>query len=209
MYWKRATYALDSGRSWGLARTRPMAATLAQNNFYGRLAMKRTAVAAIFVIASGAASAFDVDGYRSGMASADVAAIAHRQGLEMWQFGSIPGAWATGIRAQSRIDATFSFCPSTGLVSYSHSLDPDNVYLPTMERTIAAWGQPQVGVRRQVWTGPGGGDIESIVMLWKRSDGTELTVSFTPEGRDGAGALRYNRSASVSYLDGLRVCAAK
>ena len=38
--------------------------------------MKKTAVAVMFLIASGAASAFDVDGYRSGMTPADVATVA-------------------------------------------------------------------------------------------------------------------------------------
>ena len=170
--------------------------------------MKKTAVAVMFLIASGAASAFDVDGYRSGMTPADVATVAQRQGLEMWQMANMPGDWAIGIRAQYRIDATFAFCAPTGLVSYSHSLDPDNAYLLTIERTIAAWGQPKINVRRQVWTGPGGGEIESIDMLWKRGDGTELSVSYTPEGRDGAGALRYNRGASISYLDRPRTCPA-
>ena len=51
-----------------------------------------------------------------------------------------------------------------------------------------------------------GVDIESIDMLWKRGDGTELSISFTPEGRDGAGTLRYNRGTSISYIDRSRVC---
>lgn len=170
--------------------------------------MKKTAIATMFLIMSSAAAAFDVDGYRSGMTPAEVAAIAQRNGLEMWQMPNMPGAWAIGIRAQYRVDATFAFCAPTGLVAYSHSLDPDNAYLPAVERAIAAWGQPKVSVRREVWTGPGGGDVESIDMLWKRSDGTELSVSFGPEGRDGKGALRYNRGASIGYVDRLRTCAA-
>ena len=168
--------------------------------------MKKTAIAAMLLITCGAASAFDVDGYRSGMTPADVAAIAQRQGLETWQMANMPDDWAIGIRAQSRIDATLAFCAPTGLIAYSHPLDPDNAYLPTVERTITAWGQPKVSVRRLVWSGPGGGNIESIEMVWKRGDGTELSISLVPEGRDGAGALRYNRGASISYIDRSRVC---
>jgi len=168
--------------------------------------MNKIAIAALLMLASGAALAFDVDGYRSGMTPDDVAAIAQRQGLDMWQIANMPGDWAIGTRAQYRIDSTFAFCAPAGLISYSHSLDPDNAYLPTVQRTIAAWGQPKVSVRRLVWSGPGGGDIESIDMLWKRGDGTELSISFTPEGRDGAGTLRYNRGTSISYIDRSRVC---
>ncbi|MFM0060980.1 hypothetical protein PQR64_35740 [Paraburkholderia phytofirmans] len=168
--------------------------------------MKKMAIAVVLMIASGATLAFDVDGYRSGMTPGQVAAMADRQGLDMWQMADVPGDWAIGIRAQYRIDATFAFCAPAGLFAYAHSLDPDNAYLPAVERTIAAWGQPKVSVQRVAWSGPGGGDIQSIDMLWKRGDGTELSISFTPEGRDGAGALRYNRGTSISYIDRSRVC---
>jgi hypothetical protein len=170
--------------------------------------MKKAAIAAMFLVASSAASAFDVDGFHSGMTPADVAAIAQRQGLEMWQTQSA-GTYATGIRSQYRIDGSFAFCPATGLVAYSHDLDPDNAYLPAVERTLAAWGQPTVSVRRGVWPGPGGGDIATIDMVWKRADGTQLMISSNPEGRDGSGVLRYKRSASISYVDRSRVCPGK
>ncbi|WP_141723538.1 hypothetical protein [Burkholderia sp. A2] len=85
------------------------------------------------------------------MTPADVAAIAQQQGLEMRQIVNTSGDWAIGIRSQYRIDATFAFCAATGLFSYSHSLYPDNAYLPAVECTIAARRQPKVSVRRQVY----------------------------------------------------------
>jgi hypothetical protein len=168
--------------------------------------MNKSAIAAMLLIASSAASAFDVDGFHSGMTPADVAAIAQRQGAEAWEYQ--PGMWATGIRSQYRIDGTFSFCASTGLVSYSRSLDPDADYLPTVERTLSALGQPKVTVRRGPNPGPGGGDVQSIDLLWAHDRTSEILISLIPEGRDGKGALRYNRAASVSYLDRTRLCPA-
>jgi len=73
----------------------------------------------------------------------------------------------------------------------------DNAYLPDVERTIAAWGQPKVSVRRLSGRDRVVATSNQIDMLWKRGDGTELSISFSPEGRDGAGALRYNRGTSI------------
>ncbi len=91
-------------------------------------------------------------------------------------------------------------------MAYSKAIDPDNDYVPTLERNLSSWGQPKVSVRRQPWSGPGGGDIVSLDNLWKRGS-DEINLSFSPEGRDGKGGLRYNRGAFLSYADRSRVCA--
>jgi len=169
--------------------------------------MKKTATGAILLIAASTALAFNVDGFRSGMTPAEVAATAQQQGAEMWQIGATN--YATGQRSQQRLDGTFSFCPATGLIAYSTDLDAENGYLPAVERALTAWGQPTVSLRHTRWLGQGGGDISLIEMKWKQPHGTEVAISSNPDGRDGSGALRYKRSASISYLDRSRVCHSK
>ncbi|MGF6771124.1 glycerate kinase [Paraburkholderia sp. GAS199] len=94
------------------------------------------------------------------------------------------------------------------MVAYSKNMDADSEYVPTVERSMNMWGQPKVLVRHMPWPGPGGGETQDVTMLWRQGT-TEITVSFTPEGRDGKGALRYNRTASIAYVDKARVCGTK
>ncbi|MDT4878965.1 hypothetical protein FQZ97_1146030 [compost metagenome] len=140
------------------------------------------------------------------MTPAEAAAVISNRGLEVWEIQG--GMWAFGIRSQARVDGTFTVCQRFGLMAYARDLDPDSDYLPTLERTLTSWGQPAVSVRRGPWPGPGGGDVQTIDMKWKRA-ADEVTLSLSPEGRDGKGALRYNRGASISYVDRSRLCPAR
>ena len=93
------------------------------------------------------------------------------------------------------IYASLSFC-NNRLVSIIRTVDPDTDFLTYAQDYLRDYGQPTVNVRKQPWTGKNGGDITALELVWIR-DGIRRDVSFSPEGRTGAGELRYIRSASV------------
>ncbi len=91
-----------------------------------------------------------------------------------------------GIRSLPRVDGTFSFCERSGLVAYTRNIDPDSDYIPTIEARDQRMDSLAVSIRRLPRPGPGGGDVQDVVMQWKQGS-TEIEVTFSPEGRDGAG----------------------
>ena len=140
--------------------------------------------------------AFEVDGFRSGMTREQLTTEAVNRGLEVKEgpYGSI----LIGKFAEYRIVGSFGFC-GDALIAYSHSIDFDVDYIPTLRTTIERLGQPQrVRTLQSPWSGSGGGNVQSVGMTWYTGN-DRINLSFNPEGRDGKGQLRYFRSASIDY----------
>lgn len=142
------------------------------------------------------ASAFDVDGFHSGMTREQLSVSAKELGLEVKEVS--PVSWVIGKFAENRIDGSFSFCDKS-LVSYSRDLDFDIDYVPTLRSLIQKYGQPKRILSEQMpWSGPGGGSFNNVEILWYKDD-DRFTLSFSPEERDGEGKLRHLRGAWVAY----------
>jgi hypothetical protein len=94
------------------------------------------------------------------------------------------------------IYASLSFC-NNRLWSVIRTVDPDRDLLAYAQDYLREYGQPTVNLRKQPWRGKNGGDITTLDFIWIR-DGIRRGVTLTPEGRTGAGELRYVRNASVS-----------
>lgn len=116
-----------------------------------------------------------------------------------------PG-WATGVIAKPLSDVTgddsdiyagVSFCNGT-LVSVSRNIDPDTEFPTYVEKWLRDLGQPRVSLRREPWTGPGGGEIVTLEFDWSH-DGVKSMLMLHPEGRTGSGQLRYTRAAAVFF----------
>jgi hypothetical protein len=93
------------------------------------------------------------------------------------------------------IYASLAFC-NNRLVSVIREVDPDTDFLPYAQDYLREYGQPTVTIQKQPWTGKSGGDITVLQLVWIRGV-IRREVTFVPEGRTGAGELRYVRSASV------------
>jgi hypothetical protein len=95
----------------------------------------------------------------------------------------------------ANIYASVSFCKDR-VWGLTREVDPDTELLTYLQDYMREYGQPTVSVEKQPWTGQNGGDITSLKFLWVHG-GVITWVSLVPEGRTGAGELRYSRSASV------------
>lgn len=156
----------------------------------------RFAVFMCGVIFCSISAAFDLDGVYSGMTREQVRSFFAERGLEARDLGTT-GLLIGDFKA-NRIDGSVSFC-GDGLVWYSKSIDFDAAYIQTFQDLVKKFGQPQrVTVEKNPWTGPGAGYVYGIGMRWV-SKKDEITLFFYPEGRDGHGAIRYSRAASVIY----------
>lgn len=143
------------------------------------------------------ANAFDIDGFRSGMTREQLILEAKNRGLEAKE--SAYGSWIIGEFATYRIDGNFSFC-GEGLVSYNRMVDFDVDYIPSLQNLIEKHGQPHlIRTTKNPWSGPGGGYILGVEVTWYANN-DRIQLSFYPEGRDGKGQLRHNRTASISYF---------
>ncbi|TGN96141.1 hypothetical protein [Burkholderia sp. USMB20] len=166
--------------------------------------MKRSILAVLIATVSMYASAFDVDGFRTGMSVNEVATIVRGQGWELGANKMIAGLYTEAhYGADGKVaelgPENFSFCNGR-LIAYSRELDFDTEYVSQLREMIARYGsQPMVEVRQQTWSGPGGGYISSVATKW--SVGRErVEISFIPEGRTGNGALKNYRGAHISYV---------
>jgi hypothetical protein len=149
------------------------------------------------LLVTGSSYAFNADGFYSGMTHKQFTAEARNRGLETKEGPN--GNWLIGKFSDYRIDGTFFFC-GDALMLYNRSVDFDVDYIPTLNSFIEKFGQPR-STRTTInpWYGPGGGDVQSVEMLWFSSN-DRITLSFSPEGRDGKGQLRHYRGASISYM---------
>lgn len=93
------------------------------------------------------------------------------------------------------IYASLTFC-NNRLWSVIRDVDPDTDFLNYAQDYLREYGQPTVSVEKQPWTGKNGGDVTTLDLTWIR-DGLRRAVSLNPEGRTGAGELRYVRGARV------------
>ena len=160
-------------------------------------AAMQTAVIGMAIALLGSASAraagFEFLGLRSSMSPEEVQAAAPK-GFELRMFPSTSsGALVRGYDFYAQL----AFCNGR-LVAVSRSLDADTSWAPAVEAAIRSRGQPRVFVESQPWTGPGGGNVSSVVLQWLDGQ-TRYSLSISPEGRDGKGDLRHNRAASEGY----------
>jgi len=116
-----------------------------------------------------------------------------------------PG-WATGVIAKPLSDlsdddsdlyAGVSFCNGR-LITVSRNIDADTEFPTDLEKWLRDFGQPKVSLRREPWTGAGGGEIVTVEFDWLH-DGVKYMLMLTPEGRSGAGQLRHSRGAAVMF----------
>lgn len=157
----------------------------------------RVLVVLLLAVISYGAGAFDVDGYRTGMTREQLLRAAQSRGRDLWET-PIHGNLAIGSRAELQIDGTFFLCEDS-LVVYMKSVDFDVDYVPTLEMFLAKYGKPKtISTSQSPWTGPGGGNVRRVEMSWTMGN-DDITLSFSPEGRDGKGALRHNRASSIRY----------
>ncbi len=114
------------------------------------------------------------------------------RGLDAWSFGDT--GLMIGSRTESRSDVSLAFC-SDSLSIYSRNINFNSDYIATLEDFIARYGQPRIRVTRQVFSGTGGGYVQTSEMVWyKNNERIRLLVS--PESRDGKGNLRFRTLAS-------------
>jgi len=170
--------------------------------------VKKTIVAALAVMVSASAVAFDVDGFRSGMSEQELAEVVRGQGWSIYPIRTVPGVYgefrlgADGKPTGSVNDlgpANFSTCQGR-LIAYSRELAFDTEYPETLRGLLANYGaNPNVSVTQQQWTGPGGGYVTAVTTRWHKS-GDRVDLTFHPEGRAPDGALKTSRSAGLSYI---------
>lgn len=140
--------------------------------------------------------AFTVDGIQSQMTLEQLGNSAAIRGREIWE--TIGGNWVVGKRSESQIDGIFSFC-GAGLITYNRNIDFDADYMTMLRSFLEKYGQPKrVEVSQNNFEGPNPGIILTTRMIWY-SGVDRVILSFNPEGHDGRGQLRYNRSANVGY----------
>lgn len=151
-----------------------------------------------WLFVSTGASAFDVDGFRSGMTREQLSAEAKNRGLEAKenQYGFLIGKFA-----DYQIDGSFAFC-GEGMVAYTHSIDVNVDYIPNLQNLLKKYGQPRSVSTTQYpvsFSGGGSGYVSQMEMIWyARND--RITLSFLPENRDGKGQLRSAQGASIAYF---------
>lgn len=147
---------------------------------------------------STAAPSFEAFRLRSGMTPDEV--TKELSGYELRWFAQPQGA-ALLVRRPANPDdaadvyASLTFC-NNRLWSVIRNVDPETDFLGYAQDYLREYGQPTVKIEKQPWTGDNGGDIASLVLVWIRG-GIQRAVTLAPEGRTGAGELRYYRTASV------------
>jgi hypothetical protein len=140
--------------------------------------------------------AFTVDGVQSQMTQEQLSNLAASRGREIWE--TLAGVWVVGKRSEYQIDGLFAFCGG-GLIAYNRNFDFDADYMTILRSFLEKYGQPRrVEVSQNNIEGANPGIISTTRMIWY-SGVDRVILSFNPEGRDGRGQLRYNRSANVGY----------
>jgi hypothetical protein len=162
---------------------------------------KHFALMATFVLGASLAfgQSFEAFRLKSGMTPEQVAKEYPTYEFR-WAERSGPGSGSAMLVRAEEYDfaANLVFC-NNSLVGLTRNIDPDADFIRYVEERIKQFGQPQVSIRRDPWTGPGGGEIETLAFTWTHNDVRE-TVSFNPEGRTGSGELRHLRQASIAYF---------
>src|SRR5207248_94737 len=126
-----------------------------------------------------------------------------------WAERTSPGSGSAMLVKPEEYDffANLVFC-NNSLVGLTRNIDPDTDFVRYLEERLNQFGQPKVSVRRDPWTGSGGGEVETVELTWIHNDVRDI-VSFIPEGRTGSGELRHFRQASVAFFLMTSPCMAK
>ena len=156
---------------------------------------KHLLVALASVVSITTASAFDIDGIKSGMTIQELTSHAARLGLEVHHTDGFN--YFMGKLDKYQIDGSFVVC-SGRVVSYAKSVDFDADYPKLLIDTIQRLGQPKVvATRRQLQQSTT--MIPAVEMIW-RDKQDRVNLSFSTEVRDGKGALKMNRGANLQYV---------
>jgi hypothetical protein len=160
------------------------------------------ALAAAQISSEPAAPSFEAFGLRSGMSAEEVSR----------KFPTYELRWLASPKGSAMllnrpvnpenpdIFASLAFCQNR-LMSVIRNIDPDNEFLGYVQDYIREYGQPEVKVTKNPWTGLNGGDITDLELTWTRN-GVRRKLSLVPEGRTGSGELRYVRTATAAaFLD--------
>jgi hypothetical protein len=134
-----------------------------------------------------------------GMIDAQVRAAAP-SGFEYWRIGD---GHALLLKA-SEVYASVVFCRGR-VMAARRILNADSDWLPAIDRATREHGQPQVITTTTPWSGPGGGNVTSVVLRWEEAS-IQFDISNSPERRDGKGSLRQNGAASLSFVDLTNLC---
>jgi len=139
---------------------------------------EKTIVAALAVMISTSAMAFDVDGCRSGMSYQELAPVVQEQGWSLYPFAAIPGVYdeyrlGTDGKPTSDVNdlgpASFSLCQGR-LVSYSRGIGPDSEYADTPRSLLANYGSnPHLSVTQQKWAAQADGYVTVVTTRWDRN----------------------------------------
>jgi len=147
---------------------------------------------ALFVAAP--AGAFNVDGVRSGMTTEELVNHGARLGLEVKSGDGLN--YLMGKLSQYQIEGSFVVCNGR-VVSYSKSVDFDADYANLAMDMIRRYGQPRVAATRMPLV-QSTATIPQVAMTWLENE-DRIELSFSPEVRDGKGALKMNRGAQLRY----------
>jgi hypothetical protein len=157
---------------------------------------------------------FNAEGFQTGMTVDQVAAAVGGRGMTLlppYLKSELSASFAVRVDRSGNVEASdpiinVLFCDGR-LVGFSHNIDLDTDYIPALKDILDQHGSPgHVTVRTQPWSGQGGGYLSSSEMHWYFGD-DRIAFSFTPEGRTGAGALRFSRTTSISYQTLTKQCA--
>ena len=109
------------------------------------------------------------------------------------------GMWTIGNFSEYRFDGTFTFCKGEGLVLYSRTIDFDADYMPAFHSFLEKNGQPKRTSNLQIpMYGNGSLVVPTVEIAWYKGN-DRITLSFSPELRDGKGQLRLSRNAYINY----------
>lgn len=145
-------------------------------------------VAMSFASASG--QSFEAFRLRSGMSPKEVQKTVPGYDLRWTDARNV-----ANLVSGEDVYANLGFCGDK-LVSVIRNIDADTDFLTYLQDGLRDYGQPNVKVRKDTWTGPGGGDVTWVDFSWVKG-GIGRTLSLAPEGRTGSGELRHTRAASL------------
>lgn len=146
------------------------------------------------------AFAFDVDAYRSEMSSVELRASVTQNDDEFVESGD--GQNFGGVKDSAGkivgVGPVFNLCKDK-VSAYVHSLDFDKDYTGQLDAIIKEHGQPsKTEVSRAPFPGMSNVYVTHVSHTWYFRN-ERISVDFGPETRDGAGALKLNRYASIGY----------
>jgi hypothetical protein len=154
-------------------------------------------VVCIFGSVTAAAQSFEAFRLKSGMTPDQISRTWPTYEFR-WLEQRHPGTGSAVLIKDEDIFASLSLC-NNSLVGLARNVDADTDFVRYLDDYLKEFGQPRVSTRRDAWTGPGRGDVETVEFTWIRKD-VRYEISFNPEGRTGSGELRHLRNASIGFF---------